>query len=88
MAALREDLITFRPKLKFTELNESTLSSFVVYLRDEKKLKTPRKAKGNRIDYDEEDTTGLLNSTIGKKLDFLKWFLNWATNKGQRIQSI
>lgn len=82
MAALREDLITFRPKLKFTELNESTLSSFVVYLRDEKKLKTPRKAKGNRIDYDEEDTTGLLNSTIGKKLDFLKWFLNWATNKG------
>lgn len=82
MAALREDLVAFRPKLKFSELGESTLSSFVVYLRDEKKLKTPRKAKGDRKDYDEEDTTGLLNSTIGKKLDFLKWFLNWATNKG------
>lgn len=31
---------------------------------------------------DQEDETGLKNSTIGKKLDFLKWFLNWATEKG------
>lgn len=82
MAALREDLMTFRPKLKFSELGESTLSSFVVYLRDEKILKTPRKPKGKRDDYDDEDLKGLLNSTIGKKLDFLKWYLNWATNKG------
>ena len=50
MAALREDLVAFRPKLKFSELGESTLSSFVVYLRDEKKLKTPRKAKGDNDD--------------------------------------
>ena len=82
MAAMRVDLYDFSPNLKFSDLNESTLSSFVVYLRDVKKLKTPRKAKGKRDAYDREDEIGLLNSTIDKKLGYLKWFLNWATNKG------
>lgn len=82
MAALREDLVTFRPRLKFSQLTEATLSSFVVFLRDEKSLRTPRKAKGDRKDYDEDDVTGLLNSTIDKKLGYFKWFLKWATNKG------
>lgn len=82
MNALREDLLTFKKKLKFSDLTEAGLTGFVIYLRDEKKLKTPRKAKGSRQDYDEEDLTGLKNSTIAKKLDFLRWFLNWATEKG------
>lgn len=82
MAALKEDLLAFRSNLKFSSLNESTLSSFVVYLRDEKQLKTPRKAKGEREDYDNDDVVGLLNSSIEKKLGYLKWFLNWATLKG------
>lgn len=67
---------------KFSDLTESTLTAFVVYLRDEKKLNTPRKAKGERKEYDADDLVGIKNSTIEKKLGYLKWFLKWATNKG------
>ena len=34
------------------------------------------------IDYDQEDLVGLKNSTIEKKLGYLRWFLNWATDRG------
>ena len=82
MRAILEDYKAFRPKLKFSDLTEKTLTQFVVYLRDEKQLRTPRKAKGERTDYDEDDVTGLKNSTIKKKLGYMRWFLNWATDKG------
>ena len=82
MEALKNDLLTFNKKLKFSDLTESTLTAFVVYLRDEKKLNTPRKPKGDRSDYDADDLVGIKNSTIEKKLGYLKWFLKWATNKG------
>lgn len=82
MAALKEDLKTFRKNLKFSDLDESTLTKFVVYLRDDKVLKTPRKSKKNRDSYNRDDFTGLKNTTIGKKLGYLRWFLNWATSKG------
>lgn len=59
----------------------SNVQRFVAYLRDSKKLRTPRKAKGDRDDY-EEDVVGLKNSTIEKKLGYLKWFFKWATNMG------
>ena len=82
MRAMLEDYKAFRPKLKFSDLTEKTLTQFVVYLRDEKQLRTPRKAKGERDNYDEDDVTGLKNSTIKKKLGYMRWFLNWATGKG------
>lgn len=82
MAALKEDLLTFNKNLNFADLDEAGLTDFVCYLRDDKVLKTPRKKKGDRTAYDREDTIGLKNSTIRKKLDFLKWFLNWATDRG------
>ena len=82
MSALKEDLSSFKKDLKFSDLNESGLTGWVHYLRDEKKLKTPRKKKGNRKEYDQEDVIGLKNSTIRKKLDYLAWFLNWATDHG------
>ena len=68
--------------ISFSSLTESALTEFVVYLRDTKKLRTPRKKKGDRKNYDNEDITGLRNSTIEKKLGYLRWFLNWATEKG------
>ena len=71
-----------RKKLKFSDLTEKTLTEFVVYLRDEKKLNTPRKPKGDRKEYDADDLVGIKNSTIDKKLGYLKWFLKWATDKG------
>jgi len=82
MDALKVDLQAFKKNLSFSSLTESTLTAFVVYLRDTKKLRTPRKKKGDREDYDHEDITGLKNSTILKKLEYLRWFLNWATDMG------
>ena len=82
MHAMREDLMTFRKNLRFSDLTEKTLTEFVAYLRDSKRLRTPRKAKGDRDDYEEEDLIGLKNSTIEKKLGYFKWFLKWATNMG------
>lgn len=82
MAALKEDLIDFKKSIKFSDITETWLTSFVHYLRDEKRLKTPRKKKGDRKDYDKDDIVGIKNSTIGKKLGYLRWFLNWATDKG------
>ena len=81
-AALKRDLHAFKPNIKFADLDDNTLTGFVTYLRDSKSLRTPRKKKGERKDYDPEDITGLKNSTIEKKIDYLKWFLNWATDKG------
>ena len=73
---------TFKKNIKFSDLTEATLTEFVAYMRDSKKLRTPRKKKGERDDYDQEDLVGLKNSTIEKKLGYLRWFLNWATDRG------
>ena len=82
MSALKADLSSYKKDLKFSDLNESGLTGWVRYLREEKKLKTPRRKKGDRKEYDQEDVIGLKNSTIRKKLDYLSWFLNWATDHG------
>ena len=82
MAALKEDLTTFKKKVKFSDLDEAGLTAFVRYLREEKVLKTPRKKKGEREDYDKDDIIGLKNSSIEKKLGYLRWFLNWTTDRG------
>ena len=82
MDALKVDLNAFKSSISFSDITESWLTGFVVYLRDSKKLRTPRKKKGEREEYDREDVTGLRNSTIEKKLGYFRWFLNWATEKG------
>ena len=82
MEAMRVDLTTFKKNIRFSDLTEATLTEFVAYMRDSKKLRTPRKKKGEREDYDQEDLVGLKNSTIEKKLGYLRWFLNWATDRG------
>ena len=82
MAALKNDLAIFKKNLKFSDLTETTLTKFVVYLRDEKKLNTPRKPKGEERDSGKKELIGIKNSTIEKKLGYLKWFLKWATEKG------
>ena len=82
IATLRNDLAAFKKNLRFSDLTESTLTRFVAYLRDDKKLRTPRKKKGERKKYDDEDVIGLKNSTIEKKLENLRWFLKWATDHG------
>ncbi len=80
--ALRKDLLAYKPDIAFDDINESVLTGFVGYLRDCKTLKTPRRPKGDRLEYDPEDVTGIKNSTMTKKLEYLRWFLNWATSNG------
>lgn len=82
MAALKVDLLAFRKDVSFEDLDEAGLTDFVCYLRDRKILHTPRKKKEDREENDKESTIGLKNSSIKKKLDFLRWFLNWATERG------
>ena len=82
MAAMRADFIAFKKDLDFSDLTEKGLTEFVSYMRDDKKLHTPRKPKGEREKYVEEDIIGLKNSTIEKKLGYLRWFMNWATEQG------
>ncbi|MBQ0149070.1 MAG: phage integrase SAM-like domain-containing protein [Bacteroidales bacterium] len=82
MQSLLVDLKSFDHKLTFDSLSEKKLTSFVIYLRDQKVLHTPRKKKEDREEDDIADTVGLRNTTIGKKLGYLKWFLQWAANKG------
>lgn len=43
------------------------------------------KGLSNFVDY-LRDTLDMRNSTIGKQLGFLKWFLRWASNKGYNIE--
>ena len=81
-ASLKRDLQAFKSSIKFSDLTEPTLTGFVAYLRDNKTLRTPRKKKGDREKYDHDDITGLKNATIEKKLRYLRWYLNWATERG------
>lgn len=68
--SLRVDLMTFRKNISFEDLTDSTLTKFVAYLRNEKKLRTPRKKKTERDNEDNDALIGVKNSTIEKKLGF------------------
>jgi len=48
MDALKEDLLSFKSDMKFSDLTEEGLTDFVKYLREDKRLRTPRKKKGDR----------------------------------------
>ena len=82
VASLKADLLSFRPGLRFEDLTEQTLSAFVKWLREDKVLHTPRKRREPGVVPERKDVVGLINSSIEKKLYLLKWFLNWATERG------
>lgn len=65
--ALKNHLKAFDPALKYENLDESGLISFMDY------LKNVPLAGG---------VQGMRNSTIKNRISFLKWFLRWATKKG------
>lgn len=70
--ALKNHLEAFNPQLKYDNLNETGLLSFVEYLKT-----VPLT----------NDTKGMRNSTIKNRLSFLKWFLRWATKKGYNTET-
>lgn len=66
-AACLNHLLSFKSNISFEDMNEKTLNRWLEYLRA---LPMP------------DGTIGMKNSTIGKQLGYLRWFLNWATDKG------
>ena len=86
MSALRADLQNFGPKAKLSELNEDTLTRFVGYLRDEKKVYPAKQKKSATGDKEEKAVqVGLNNTTIKKKIENLTWFLRWARDVGYPV---
>lgn len=86
MSALRVDLQNFGPKVKLSELNEDTLTRFVGYLRDEKKVYPAKQKKSATEDKEEKAVqVGLNNTTIKKKIENLTWFLRWARDVGYPV---
>ena len=86
MSALRADLQNFGPKAKLSELNEDTLTRFVGYLRDEKKVYPAKQKKITTGDKEEKAVqVGLNNTTIKKKIENLTWFLRWARDVGYPV---
>ena len=79
--SLRKDLMSFKKNLRFEDLTEEGLTRFVCYLRD-KKVIAPVKSVKDENGHRKGEKVGLKNSTIEKKLGFLRWFLKWATSKG------
>ena len=61
MGVVKRHLKNFKADLAFSDLNETGLSNYVLYLRDTKQMR---------------------NTTVGKQMGFLKWFLRWATASG------
>lgn len=80
-SALKKDLQSFDKYVCFDTFTEYGLTKFLVYLRD-KKVIIPSKASADDISKIKGVRVGAMNSTIGKKFGYLKWFLNWATKKG------
>lgn len=64
-AALENHLKEWNASITFDSLNETGLTNFVGFLRD---------------------NLGMRNTTIGKQISFLKWFLRWATVRGYNEQ--
>ncbi len=86
MSALKADLQNFGPKVKLSELNEDTLTRFVGYLRDEKKVYPAKQKKSATEDKEEKAVqVGLNNTTIKKKIENLTWFLRWARDVGYPV---
>lgn len=87
MAGLRADIVSYFPKIKLSELDEDTLTGFIAYLRDEKKILPSRKKKGEEEKKEDKQKVriGLNNSTIKKKLENLTWFLRWARDNGYAV---
>lgn len=60
-------LLSFKSNFSFEDMTERTLNRWLEYLRT---LPMP------------DGSIGMKNSTIGKQLGYLRWFMNWATDKG------
>ncbi len=78
---LRNILQDYKSTIRFSDIDEDWLTGFLIYLRDEKKT-VAYKSQPDENGSKKEVKVGLTNTTIKKKLGYLKMFLNWASTKG------
>lgn len=78
-AAVKTHLMGFNPNITFADFTTIGLNEYVNYLRTVCVAGKKYKDKDTRV-------FGMRNSTIGKQIGFLKWFLRWATNKGYNTE--
>lgn len=79
MMNVRRHLKEWREDLKWEDLDESGLFSYMEHLRTATQMDNrQRKASGEK----KEKRKGLRDSTVEKHLAMLKWFLGWAESKG------
>lgn len=71
----------YNPNITFAHFTNDGLTDYVNHLRTLKigKEKTGKEKTG-------KEKIGMRNSTIGKQIGFLKWFLRWATKKGYNTE--
>jgi len=69
--SLKNQLQVFNDKLVLNELTEDILHDFVSFLH------TPIAMQMSNV----TATTGMKNTTIAKKISYLRWFLRWAKHK-------
>lgn len=78
--SIKNHLLKFDPLLSFGKMDNNGLHKYVEFLRKIQIGGKKTKEKDTRL-------FGMRNSTIGKELGFVKWFLRWATAKGYNQQT-
>lgn len=68
---LKNQLKEFNDKLVLNELTEDILHDFVEFLHSPVAMQMSN----------EKATTGMKNTTVAKKISYLRWFLRWAKHK-------
>lgn len=69
--SLKKHFKNFSPQLTINSVDDEYLYGFIEYLQSKKAMQLTYK-QANR---------GMKNTTIGKNVDFAKWFLRWAAKK-------
>lgn len=82
MMNVRRHLKEWREDLKWEDLDEAGLFSYMEHLRTATQMDNKCKRKDVGSDEVTERRKGLRDSTVEKHLAMLKWFLGWAENKG------
>ena len=81
---IRKDIEEFDPYVTFADLTSRWLTSYTLWLQNgvnRNKARTKRSKEGPDL-RTEDDFRGLENSTVKKRILYLRWFLTWATENG------
>lgn len=81
---IRKDIEEFDRTLSFEDITTRWLTSYTLWLQNgvnRNKARTKKSAEGPDL-RSQGDFCGLENSTVRKRILYLRWFLTWATENG------